>query len=110
MSAFSIEFQGRRCTITMHTDLTAAVVADLQTALRDSLDKKPEEVIFDLAASTMLDSSGIGLLIATYNTAAQMRCRLEVHNVSARILKLLQHMRLASRLNAKGAANEDAHG
>ena len=60
------------------------------------------EIVFDLAATVMLDSSGIGLLIATSNTIARQQGRVRVLNLSADILRLLQSMRLASRLNASG--------
>jgi anti-anti-sigma regulatory factor len=56
----------------------------------------------------MLDSSGIGLLIAAANTAARRGGRVSVTNVSADILRLLQMMRLIDRLNATGRPGEES--
>ena len=88
----------------MHGDLVASVIPDLQAALKQQLQPGVEEVSFDLAATVMLDSSGIGLLIATCNTMARQQGRIRVINVSPDILQLLQSMRLTGRLNATGKA------
>jgi len=82
----------------MHGDLVASVIPDLQAALKQQLQPGVEEVSFDLAATVMLDSSGIGLLIATSNTMARQKGRVRILNVSQDILRLLQSMRLTSRL------------
>jgi anti-anti-sigma factor len=60
------------------------------------------EVVFDLGQAAMLDSSGIGLLIAAYNTVSRRQGRLHVVNVSGDVFQLLQTMRLVSRLNVVG--------
>jgi anti-sigma B factor antagonist len=86
----------------MHGDLVASVIPDLQAALKQQLQPGVEEVIFDLAATVMLDSSGIGLLIATSNTMARQQGRVRILNVSQDILRLLQSMRLTSRLSVSG--------
>jgi anti-anti-sigma regulatory factor len=50
----------------------------------------------------MLDSTGIGLLIAARNSIAAKGGTLRVQAVSQDIFKLLQNMRLVSRLNVSG--------
>ncbi len=88
----------------MQGDLIASDVPDLQAALKQQLQRGVDEIVFDLAATVMLDSSGIGLLIATCNTMARQQGRIRVINVSPDILQLLQSMRLTGRLNATGKA------
>ncbi len=88
----------------MQGDLIASDVPDLQAALKQQLQRGVDEIVFDLAATVMLDSSGIGLLIATCNTMARQQGRIRVINVSQDILQLLQSMRLTGRLNATGKA------
>lgn len=88
----------------MQGDLIASDVPDLQAALKQQLQRGIDEIVFDLAATVMLDSSGIGLLIATCNTMARQQGRIRVINVSPDILQLLQSMRLTGRLNATGKA------
>jgi len=98
MATYTLEKDGSNCRVTMHGDLVASVIPDLQAALKQQLQPGVEEVSFDLAATVMLDSSGIGLLIATSNTMARQKGRVRILNVSQDILRLLQSMRLTSRL------------
>ena len=88
----------------MQGDLIASDVPDLQAALKQQLQRGVDEIVFDLAATVMLDSSGIGLLIATCNTMTRQQGRIRVINVSPDILQLLQSMRLTGRLNVTGKA------
>jgi|ERR1039457_6499400 anti-anti-sigma factor len=105
---YVIAVQNHRCQITLTGDLTAATIPDLQPALRSVLDQGASELVFDLPNAVMLDSSGIGLLIAAANTAARRGGRVSVTNVSADILRLLQMMRLIDRLNATGRPGEES--
>ncbi len=102
MASHTIERTGKQILVTLQGDLTAAIVPDVQAALKQELEKNAEEVIFDLGKAVMLDSSGIGLLIAACNTLSRAHCRMRVINVSADILQLLQSMRLINRLQATG--------
>jgi anti-anti-sigma factor len=102
MANYTLEPNGPTCQVTLHGDLVASGIPELQAALKQSLQPGVAEVVFDLAATAMLDSSGIGLLIATSNTLARQQGRIRVLNVSPDILQLLQSMRLAGRLNASG--------
>jgi anti-anti-sigma regulatory factor len=52
----------------------------------------------------MLDSSGMGLLIAAANSLAPGGGRIRVTNVSPDIFRLLQSMRLTTRLNVSARA------
>ena len=102
MEKYILEQTGQNCRVTLRGDLIAAVIPDLQAALKQQLQPGVEEVVFDLAATVMLDSSGIGLLIATCNTMDRQQGRIRVLNASPDILQLLQSMRLVGRLNATG--------
>ena len=83
-------------------NLTAALVPGLQADLKSALDQGVNELVFDLANTGMLDSSGMGLLIAAANSLARRSGRIRVINASPDILQLLQSMRLAARLNVSG--------
>jgi anti-anti-sigma factor len=48
----------------------------------------------DLEEVKMIDSSGLGVLIAAHNSLQKLGARLELLNVSDDIRKLLQNMRL----------------
>jgi anti-anti-sigma factor len=67
--------------------------------------------VFDLGKTAMLDSSGIGLLIATCNSLERKKGKMRVLQASSDILRLLQSMRLAGRLNVSGReAGKENHG
>ena len=101
---FRIDMRGQTCVVALESDLTAALVGTLQPAIKERLTGGVAEVEVDLARTTMLDSSGIGLLIATSNTLSRAGGRLQVVNVSKDIERLLQSMRLSGRLNVRGKA------
>jgi anti-anti-sigma factor len=103
MEKYTLELNAGNCRLTMHGDLIASIVPELQAALKEKLHPGVVETVFDLAATTMLDSSGIGLLIAASNTMGRQKGRIAIINVSPDILQLLQSMRLAGRLNATGS-------
>jgi anti-anti-sigma factor len=46
-------------------EVDLATVDDLRSAARDAVRAKPEAVIFDLRQVTYIDSSGLGILVAT---------------------------------------------
>jgi len=108
---YTIERKEKQCTVLLQGDLTAPLIPDLQAALKKELEQGAEEAVFDLGKTRMLDSSGIGLLIAACNSLVRKNGRMRVLNVSEDILRLLQSMRLVSRLHASGAApEEENHG
>lgn len=102
MPEYTIEKRGHILHLTLMADLTASVVPGLQGALRAALGADVTEVVADLSQTAMLDSSGIGLLIATSNALAKRGGRIRVVNVAPDILQLLQSMRLTARLNTSG--------
>jgi len=60
--------------------------------------------VFDLSSTAMLDSSGMGLLIAAANSVVPQGGKVRVTNVGPEIFRLLQSMRLTARLNVSGRA------
>ncbi len=104
MPEYTIEREEKRCRVLIHGDLTAAALNGLPTALKGEVGQGADEVTFDLTRAEMMDSSGIGLLIAAHNSLSRTGGKLKVQNASPEILQLLQTMRLASRLNVSGRA------
>lgn len=99
MAGYGIERSGVRSLVTLNGDLTASLIPDLQAALKKELDGETSEIVFDLEKTVMLDSSGIGLLIAACNSISRKQGKIQVIKVSSEIRHLLQSMRLISRLN-----------
>jgi anti-anti-sigma factor len=109
MAEYNVERNGKNCRVLLAGDLTAASVASVQAGLKAELAKGIEELVFDLRNTVMLDSSGIGLLIAAHNSLSRVQGRLRVTNASADVFRLLQSMRLVSRLNVQARELQEAH-
>jgi anti-anti-sigma factor len=76
------------------TNLSAIHVADLRTELLELTRDAPPEVLLDLSSVEMLDSSGIGLIIALNNSLQKDSATLKVIEASEDIHGLLTSMRL----------------
>jgi anti-anti-sigma factor len=104
MAAYVIERKDQQGSVKLMGELTAVLVPELQASLKETLNSGARELVFDLASTKMLDSSGMGLLIASANTLARSGGKVRVINVSPDIFRLLQNMRLTGRLNVSGIA------
>jgi anti-anti-sigma factor len=104
MAPYVIEMNDQKGSVVLTGDLTAVLVPDMQASLKDMLSKGVREVWFDLASTKMLDSSGMGLLIAAANSLSRCGGSIRVTNVCPEIFRLLQSMRLTGRLNVSGKA------
>lgn len=102
MAAYVLEQKDQQGLVRLEGDLTAIVVPDLQTDLKGMLNKGASELVFDLSSTKLLDSSGMGLLIAAANSVAPKGGKVRVTNVDPDIFRLLQSMRLTTRLNVSG--------
>ena len=98
MSEFEVKLDGDKMTVVLSGDLTASVASHLKPVLQKSLTEGAGEVTFDLGQTVIIDSTGIGLLIATYNTLAKKSGAVRVVLASDDIYRLLQSMRLETRL------------
>jgi len=88
-----------RYTIMTGDRLTAELVPRLQEVIKGLVEKGARTILLDLSATKILDSSGIGLMIAASNTLVPLGGTLGISNVSVDIYNLLASMRLAGRLN-----------
>ena len=75
-------------------DIVASMAEELKKELKQALDDGAAELTIDLSGTEMMDSMGIGVLIAAHNSLKKIGGRLELTNASDDIVKLLQNMRL----------------
>jgi anti-anti-sigma factor len=101
MASYSLEHESKDCRIYIEGGLTASLVPELQRTLRQELSNEAS-VVFDLTRADFVDSTGIGLLIATCNSLSRQNGTIRVVNAKPEILALLRSMRLVSRLNVSG--------
>jgi anti-anti-sigma factor len=105
MPEFNLVRNGNEAVLKLGEKLTALDVPELQAELKRGIGDGIREIVFDLSATTTLDSTAIGLLIAANNSLAAKQGRIRLVNVSPNLINLLQSMRLAERLNAAEVAN-----
>ena len=86
--------EGTLVTIKPGQDIVASTIDELKSELKGILEGSPIKLIIDFSETTMIDSMGIGILIATYNSLKKKSAQMELIHVSAEIASLLKNMRL----------------
>ncbi len=87
--------EGNVVTITPGQDLVSSMVPGLKQELGT---ESPKELRLDLAGAGMMDSIGIGVIIATHNSLKKTGGKLVIANASENIVKLFKSMRLDQHL------------
>jgi len=75
-------------------DIVASMADAMRSRLRDVMHEHPGPLAIDLAQVELIDSVGIGLLIAAHNTLAKAGGRLILEHVHPDLCGLLRTMRL----------------
>jgi len=75
-------------------DIVASMAEAMRTRLRDIMHEHPGPLTIDLSRVELIDSVGIGLLIAAHNSLAKGGGRLALENVNPDLTGLLRTMRL----------------
>jgi len=94
---------GDRATVRPGGDLVASMVQEFKKELRSLLEEEPVEIAIDLADVDMIDSVGLGVLIATHNSISKIGGKLTVMNASENIYGLLKTMRLDKHFGVMSA-------
>lgn len=110
ISTYEIDSVGSNCRVAIRGALTAILVLELKQALRRELQGGARELVFDLGETSMLDSCGIGLLIASGNTLNHKGGTVRVINPSRDVFQLLSNMRLVSRLHVNPGPEQSHSG
>lgn len=75
-------------------DIVSTTVAAIKAELVDLVAFKPAELRLNLAGVQLVDSMGIGVLVATHNSLKKNGGALRLTHVPAPVAKLLRSMRL----------------
>lgn len=75
-------------------DIVASVTDELRGRLKEIMQAASGPLVLDLSRVELIDSVGIGLLIAAHNTLAKKGGRLTLRNVNPDLASLLRTMRL----------------
>lgn len=86
--------ESHRVTVIPGRDIVASMAGDLRTELNEEIADHIKELTLDLNGVEMVDSVGIGVIIATHNTLDQQGAKLKVINIAEEIFGLFTTMRL----------------
>ncbi len=90
--------EGNTATITPGQDLVSSMVPGFKQELNALLAESSTELRLDLTGTGMMDSIGIGVIIATHNSMKKKGGKLIITNASENITKLFRSMRLDQHL------------
>src|SRR5579863_7695315 len=82
--------------------IVAATIPELRLQLRGAVDEGVRELVIDLAGVRMVDSSGLGLLIAAHNSLRKVGGQLAVIHASNDLLELFRSMRMHQHFSVTG--------
>jgi anti-anti-sigma factor len=102
MSSVQIEKNGNNAVVELREPLTLAFARELQPQLKQLIAERVSGIVIDLSQVDLVDSSGIGLLIATRNSLAKMGGGLRIVGVSSEIQHLFKAMRLDRHFEVEG--------
>ncbi|HCY86706.1 MAG TPA: anti-sigma factor antagonist [Desulfobacteraceae bacterium] len=85
-------------------DVVASMAESFKGELLSAINSSQGTVVIDLAGVEMVDSVGIGVIIASHNTLNQAGRKLKVINVTKDIFGLFTTMRLNRRFTVEGVA------
>ena len=98
----TITREGEKAVLHLDGNLTAAEVSALREVIKALVAEGVRELAVDLAGVQGIDSSGIGLLVATHNSLARLSGSLTVINASADLLELFKAFRLDKHFSVRG--------
>jgi anti-sigma B factor antagonist len=82
--------------------IVAATLPELRAKMRGIVAEGVKDLTVDLADVRMVDSSGIGLLIAAYNSLRKVGGQLSLIHVSADLMDLFRTMRMHQHFTVSG--------
>jgi anti-sigma B factor antagonist len=83
-------------------NLVAAVLPELRARMRGIIGEGVRDLAVDLAGIRMVDSSGLGLLMAANNSLRKVGGRFAVIHASEDLLTLFQSMRMNQHFSVTG--------
>jgi len=102
VSSVQIEKNENHINIELREPLTSALAGELRPQLQQLVAEGASDMVIDLSLVDLVDSSGIGLLIATRNTLSKVGKGLRVVGASSEIQHLFKVMHLDRHFEIEG--------
>lgn len=97
-----IKFDGESAVINPGRDIVSSLAQEFREELKGIVDRGVKELTVELLQVEMIDSIGMGLLIAAHNSLVKNGGKLKLVNASQDILGLLRTMRLDKHFQISG--------
>lgn len=94
--------QGNETIVKPGADVVASMAESFKAELLSVINDSTNEIVIDLDGAEMVDSVGIGVIIAAHNTLNQSDRTLKVINVAKDVYGLFTTMRLNRRFTVEG--------
>lgn len=101
MSEMQVKRDKSQATITLEKDLVASLVPDLKSTMKNLLQEGVTHMDIDFSQVNIVDSTGIGCLIAAHNSLSKSGGGLTIFGVSGDIYELFSSMRLNRHFTIK---------
>jgi anti-sigma B factor antagonist len=89
-----IEREESKATVHAPGDIVASSAGQLRGTLRELVGSGVRELVIDLSEVRMVDSTGLGLLVSTFNSMQKVGGKFSVIHASDELLRFFQAMRL----------------
>ena len=99
-----INKNGTQVVVKPGRDVVASMANEFRAELNAQIQESPQELVIDLAGVEMVDSVGIGVIIATHNSLDQKGGKLKVINIADDIYGLFSTMRLDRHFSVEKAS------
>ena len=83
-----------RITIALGGDLTSDLLNDFRSTVQQEIDAGNISLTIDFTDTVIIDSMGIGCLVATHNTLRQKAGTMQLSNVPENLIDVFKVMRL----------------
>ncbi|MEW6078861.1 MAG: STAS domain-containing protein [Thermodesulfobacteriota bacterium] len=104
MSTSQIIKTGSQVTVKPGINITASIADEFRAELHALVQEKPEFIIIDMSGVEMVDSVGIGVMIAVHNSLSKNGGKLKIKNADRNIKTLFSTMRLDRHFSVEGRA------
>ncbi len=102
MQAIELEQNENRAVVQVEEPLTSSSAHELRPRLQEAIANGATAIVIDLSLIDLVDSSGIGLLIATRNSLVKVGGSLRIVGASPEIQRLFKVMRLDRHFEVEG--------
>jgi anti-anti-sigma factor len=96
---------GSEACLTPGGDITANTITVMRSLMRGLIEEGARQIVIDLSEVKVIDSSGIGMLVAAHNSLTRVNGILSITNASDDLLDLLKAFRLDRHFSITGSSH-----